>query len=299
MIRLGKLLRIALLGAALAALMAAGASAASLGAGTVTADALRLRESASTDATILATAPEGDAVVVLSDAGGGWYKVDYKAVEGYMSGEYLDVQEVAEIDLGYGMVHADGATLNVRSGPGTDFAKLGELSSRAVVRIVGIDNGWYKIDYGDQAAYVSSDYMIPVKDSSGTRGDAPAPSELSQQIIAYAQQFMGVPYVYGANGPSSFDCSGFTKYVYAHFGYDLYRSASDQLANGTPVSMAELQPGDLVFFRYNTTRPASHVGIYLGDGIFIHASTNRYMVQTNDLTSGHYNRVFVGGRRII
>ena len=86
MIPAGKFLRVAVLGAALSAITVAGASAASVGVGTVTADALRLRESASTDSTILATAPSGDTVVVLADAGNGWYKVDYNSIEGYMSG---------------------------------------------------------------------------------------------------------------------------------------------------------------------------------------------------------------------
>ena len=115
MIHSAKLLRTAILGAALTSIMVVGASAASLGVGTVTADALRLRDAAGTEATVLATAPKGDAVVVLEDAGSGWYKVDYKSVEGYMSGEFLEVQEAADVKIGYGMVQTDGAALNMRS----------------------------------------------------------------------------------------------------------------------------------------------------------------------------------------
>ena len=221
MIHSAKLLRTAILGAALTSIMVVGASAASLGVGTVTADALRLRDAAGTEATVLATAPKGDAVVVLEDAGSGWYKVDYKSVEGYMSGEFLEVQEAADVKIGYGMVQTDGAALNMRSGPGTGFDKVATLSNGAVVDIVGIDTGWYKITYNDKTGYVSSDYMITVKDSAGSRGDATAAaatSDLGSQIVAYAKQFLGTPYVYGANGPKSFDCSGFTKYVYSHFG---------------------------------------------------------------------------------
>ena len=119
MIPAGKFLRVAVLGAALSATTVAGASAASVGVGTVNADALRLRESASTDSTILATAPSGDTVVVLEDAGNGWYKVDYKSIEGYMSGEYLDVQATADVKIGYGKVSAGGSTLDVYGGPDT------------------------------------------------------------------------------------------------------------------------------------------------------------------------------------
>ena len=105
--------------------------------------------------------------------------------------------------------------------------------------------------------------------------------------------------MYGGNGPSSFDCSGYTSYVYRHFGYTLNRTASTQLSNGTSVSKSELQPGDLVFFKYNTSKAASHVGIYIGGGQFIHASTNTYTVKIDDLTRGHYANVCVGARRIL
>ena len=306
MIPAGKFLRVAVLGAALSAITVAGASAASVGVGTVNADALRLRESASTDSTILATAPSGDTVVVLEDAGNGWYKVDYKSIEGYMSGEYLDVQATADVKIGYGKVSAGGSTLNVRSGPGTTYSVVASLSNNAVVTIVGINNGWYKITTsGGTTGYVSSEYMVTCKDSAGSRGDGTTAvavasnSSMGQQVVDYAKQFLGVPYVYGGNGPSCFDCSGFTNYVYRHFGYVLNRGASSQLKNGTPVSKSELQPGDLVFFRYNTTYPASHCGIYIGGGQFIHASTNKYQVQIDQLLTGHYANVYIAARRIL
>ena len=305
MIQPAKLLRTALLTVALSAVCVVTASAASVGVGTVNTDALRLREEADTSATILGTASKGDTVVILEDAGNGWYKVDYKSVEGYMSSEYLDVATKDDVTIGYGLVQSDGSTLNVRSGPGTSYSKVTSLSDGTVVNIVGIDSGWYKITTsGGVTGYVSSDYMVTCKDSAGSRGDGATAvatattSSLGQQVVDYAKQYLGTPYVYGGNGPSSFDCSGFTSYVYRHFGYTLNRTASGQLSNGTSVSKSELQPGDLVFFRYNTSKAASHVGIYIGGGQFIHASTNTYTVKIDTLTSGHYANVYVGARRI-
>ena len=305
MITPAKLLRTTLLTVAVSAVCMIGASAAS-GVGTVNTDALRLRNEANTTSTILATASEGDTVVILEDAGNGWYKVDYNAVEGYMSGEYLTVSAQADVTIGYGLVQAGGSTLNVRSGPGTTYSKVTTLSDGAVVSIVGIDNGWYKIKTSSGATgYVSSEYMVTCKDSSGSRGDGTTAvavasnSSMGQQIVDYAKQFLGVPYVYGGNGPNSFDCSGFTSYIYRHFGYTLNRTASTQLSNGVAVSKSELQPGDLVFFRYNTSYPASHVGIYIGNGQFIHASTNKYQVQIDQLLTGHYANVYIAGRRIL
>ena len=301
MILPAKLLRVAVLSVAVSCLCVVGAAAASVGVGTVEADALRLRESADTTSSILATAPKGATVVVLEDAGNNWYKVDYNTVEGYMSGEYLTIAEKADVTIGYGVVDTDGSVLNMRSGPGTGYDKVASLSSGAVVSIAGIDSGWYKVTYNGQTGYVSSDYMLTAKDSAGSRGDDTAVSSaggMGQQVVDYAMQYLGTPYVYGGNGPNGFDCSGFTKYVYKHFGYTLNRTATDQLANGVSVSRSELQPGDLVFFKYNTSKPVSHVGIYIGDNQFIHASTNSYTVRIDSMASGHYNNVYVYGRSL-
>ena len=137
--------------------------------------------------------------------------------------------------------------------------------------------------------------------AAGDRGDdVVASSALGQQIVAYAKQFLGRPYVWGGNGPNSFDCSGFTKYVYTHFGYNINRTASAQLKNGVSVSRSELQAGDLVFF-YNgkVSTPVSHVGIYIGNGDFIHASSNSYTVEISSLYAKNYDAKYVYARRII
>ena len=287
MILPAKFVRTALLTVAVSAVCVVGASAASVGAGTVNTDALRLREEANSSSTILATASKGDVVVILEEESDGWYKVDYKSVEGYMSADYLDVSTKADVTIGYGLVETDGSPLNMRSGPGTDYSKVTSLNDGAVVTIVGIDNGWYKVKTsGGSVGYVSSDYMVTCKDSAGSRGDGTVvavSSSLGQQVVDYAAQFLGTPYVYGGNGPNSFDCSGFTSYVYRHFGYTL----------------SELQPGDLVFFKSGGSKPVSHVGIYVGGGQFIHASTNTYEVRYDNLTSGYYNNVYVYARRVL
>ena len=289
-----RLLRVALLGTVLTAMCTIGASAATLGAGTVTADALRLRSTPATEGEILATVSSGTSVVVLDEAEDGWYKVNYNSVEGYMSGEYLDVATKAETDLGYGKVDADGSTLNMRAGASTSFDSLCSIPSGTVLELEGVYEGWYKVTYAGNTGYVSSDYITIT-----TEPTTAASSALGEQVVALAKQYLGTPYVLGGNGPSSFDCSGFTKYIYAQFGYTLNRTATDQLQNGVSVSRSELQPGDLVFFKYNTSKPVSHVGIYIGNGEFIHASTNRYVVQIDQMNTGHYANVYVYARRIL
>lgn len=121
---------------------------------------------------------------------------------------------------------------------------------------------------------------------------------LMDEMLAFAKSYVGYPYVYGGNGPSSFDCSGFVLYVYKHFGYTFSRGAQEQYEDGLKVDMDELQPGDLVFFSGNGYY-ITHVGLYLGDGNFIHASNPTRGVVIDTLWSGYYQSHFWGGCRII
>ena len=306
MIQPAKLLRTALVTAVLSTVCVVSASAASVGVGTVNTDALRLRDEASTSATVLGTASKGDTVVVLEDAGNGWYKVDYKSVEGYMSGEYLNVSAKADVTIGYGLVQSQGSPLNVRSGPGTSYGKVTSLNNGAVVNIVGIDNGWYKISFNGKTGYVRSDYMTITKEALSSRGTeaaaASAASSKGSEIVAYAKQYLGAKYVYAGASSKGFDCSGYTMYVMKHFGYNLPHTATGQMGYGTSVAKSALQPGDLVFFcdpSRSGGKAASHVGIYIGGGQFIHASTNTYTVKIDNLNSGYYSRVYVYGRHIL
>jgi peptidoglycan DL-endopeptidase CwlO len=108
---------------------------------------------------------------------------------------------------------------------------------------------------------------------------------------------MGVPYVWGGSTPSGFDCSGFTSYVMAKNGITIPRTAALQFGSGTSVAKANLKIGDLVFFT-TYTAGASHVGFYLGDGNFIHASSAAGKVTISNLnTSSYYSSRFLGGRR--
>jgi cell wall-associated NlpC family hydrolase len=138
--------------------------------------------------------------------------------------------------------------------------------------------------------------------SSGSTKDAPAPSNGSvtgQDIADYAMKFLGCRYVRGGNGPKSFDCSGLTSYVYRQFGYSLYRRSRDQALNGVAVSKSDLAPGDLVLFNNKGTKTIGHVGIYIGNGKMIHASTSKTGVIISDINSGSYPSRYNCARRII
>ncbi len=123
-------------------------------------------------------------------------------------------------------------------------------------------------------------------------------SYISRRIISTSMQYMGVPYVFGGTSPIyGFDCSGYVQYVFAQAGISLPRTADAQYEVGIPISTADLMPGDAVFFT-TYTYGASHVGIYVGDGNFIHASSSRG-VTISSLSSSYYSTHYIGARRMI
>ncbi len=120
--------------------------------------------------------------------------------------------------------------------------------------------------------------------------------EKTRRIIQTAMRYVGVPYVFGGNGPNGFDCSGFTRFVFARSGIGLPRMADEQFGLGRPVGQAHLQPGDLVFFE-TYTDGVSHVGIYLGEGKFISATSSRG-VAIAWLGDSYWGPRYVGARRV-
>lgn len=125
-------------------------------------------------------------------------------------------------------------------------------------------------------------------------------STKAADIISTAKKYLGAPYVYGASGPRSFDCSGFTSYVYKQQGITIPRATTGQATIGTKVGKADLQPGDLLIFSNTYKKGPSHAGIYIGNGEFIHASSvNSGGVVISKLNSKYYTQHFSYGRRIL
>jgi cell wall-associated NlpC family hydrolase len=119
----------------------------------------------------------------------------------------------------------------------------------------------------------------------------------ARRVLAIAHRYMGRPYRYGGSSSRGFDCSGFVLHVYRQVGVQLPHHSGAQARVGKPVSRQQLQPGDLVFFRTRGSR-ISHVGIYIGNGKFIHASSARGRVRIDSLDDGYYKRRYAGARRI-
>ena len=128
------------------------------------------------------------------------------------------------------------------------------------------------------------------------------PFTKEDELLETAKEYLGVPYIWAANGPSAFDCSGFTKYVYKKNGITLPRYSGHQANVGTRIAYDELQKGDLVFFdtAKGFHKKVNHVGIYIGDNKFIHASSAKKQVMITSFSQKKfYKNRFLHGRRII
>ncbi|PYG88210.1 cell wall-associated NlpC family hydrolase [Ruminiclostridium sufflavum DSM 19573] len=136
------------------------------------------------------------------------------------------------------------------------------------------------------------------KSTSSNRGTtSSATSSKASAVISTAKSLLGVPYVWGGASPSGFDCSGFTQYVLGKNGITVPRTAAEQYKSGTSVSKSNLRVGDLVFFTTYKEGP-SHLGFYLGNGNFIHASSSKG-VTISSLSSDYYSSRYIGARRVI
>lgn len=287
------------------------------GIGFVTASSLRLRSSASSSSETLDYAPGNDVAVVLGKSGS-WYKVNYNLQIGYMHQDYLEYTTRENGELGYGSIN--GNNVKVRSGPSTSNPILTAAHKGDLVYIIGINNQWFKVIFGDHIGYVRSDYVdlteVPYENQDSAKtplffkggistGIKPSVEALQgstgptlvSKILSTAKKYIGVPYKWGGTTPRGFDCSGYVQYVFNAHGIELPRTSSEQYYEGKKVSKANLQAGDLVFF--NTSgRGVSHVGIYMGNGQFIHASTSRG-ITIDELDSVYWRSRYLGARRIL
>lgn len=122
------------------------------------------------------------------------------------------------------------------------------------------------------------------------------------ELISYAETFLGVPYVWGGVTPDGFDCSGFVQYVFAHFGYQLNRTSQEQYKQGSSISFSQAQPGDLLFFHTDNDRPqseATHVGIYIGDNKMIHAPRTGDIIKISSTMDSYYTTRLLGARKFL
>ena len=184
--------------------------------------------------------------------------------------------------------------VNFRAAPAATAKVITTLANGSPVTVLEFQKPWYKVRLADgRQGWVHQAFVAPsvADDSSRMRR--------TMEIVSRARRFMGTQYVYGGGSGSGFDCSGFTMYVYRQLGVQLPHNAAAQMDYGTPVKRAELIPGDLVFFATMGSRIVNHVGIYIGNDQFIHASSGYGAVRVSELSEDYYSTRYRGARRLI
>mgnify|MGYP001627157264 FL=1 len=286
---------------------------------------VNIRSTPSTNGKILGVFPKGFKAQVLSSAGG-WVKISYDGIVGYVKSDYIKLtndktssaSNTSRTSVAKTAAKAAQATVlkdnaRLRSDMSTSSKILKTLQSGSKVYVLSREqNGWVKVKTLDGTVGYMACYLLkmPSQRASKTvsRGGFERSQEevfanlsLAQRILEFAQRFRGIRYSYGGTSPSTgFDCSGFVQFVFKNFGIHLERTAADMArTNGVRISYSEIKPGDLLFFDTDGGKNyINHVGIYLGGGKFIHASSARGRVIETDLNS-YYGRFFMMAKRVI
>lgn len=293
-----KSLKILFIGAVATVSLIVGASAA-----TITAENVNFRMEPSLSSSVIMSLDKGRTVGIVEQTGD-WYKATYNGYTGYINKDFIAEYDITYGSYGSGSINGTGVRL--RTGPGLDYNILANYDTGTALTADGVSGDWYSVKIGNQTGFVHKDYI-----SFGTAGTKTATATYTisseaqgtvKNLLETAVSYLGTPYVYGGMSASGFDCSGFVCYVFNQYGYSLGGRSCSAMYNssvGYYVDKSELQPGDLVFFT-SSTESIGHVGIYLGDGDFIHSSSgSAYSVVISSLSADNYSRRYVGAKRII
>lgn len=252
-----------------------------LGIANVESGNLNVRETPSTNGKLVGKMPKGSACEVLEITEDGWAHITSGEVEGYVSMDFLYTgadarMRALELIRTVAVVNADA--LKVRDNASLDGAVLTQVPKGEELEVVEVLDGWVTVSIDGEDAFVSADYVTVEEklDTAITMSEllyGQGVSDLRVDIVEYAKQFVGNPYVWGGTSlTKGADCSGFVLAVYKHFGITLSHHSGSQANEGTKITASELQPGDLIFYA-NSSGTINHVAMYIGGGQVIHASS--------------------------
>ena len=270
----------------------------SIATGIVTGTVVNVRSKPTTGSEVIAQYKKG-AKVEIFEKSGGWYRVSVGEERyGWMSSDWVRIKEET---VSRGNTQTDrpdaGNKGTEASDPGSsDIEEAQEAGNKASESVETADSagGTEETDDGSENA-----------DAADNESGAGSGEDIvdRQALVEYAKTLLGIKYVYGGETEKGFDCSGFVKYVYNHFGISIERTSSSQAKGGRKVKKSELKPGDLVFFDTvddGVLNDISHVGIYIGDGNFIHASTYlKKKITIESLSSSYYSKRYMTARDYI
>ncbi len=253
--------------------------------------------------------PKGEDIHVIQEVGNYWLKIMVQdGTIGYISSnskytDYNGSSQKSSSSSGDGTITKG---VNFRSSPKVSNNKIGFVSKGTKVDVIERTNDWWiKIRYNGKTGYISDNYISYSSGSSGSHSTPSAPvnnGSKADQIISLAQSLMGkVSYDYGTRNPSRmiFDCSSFTEYVFEKYGVSLKWGTRYQQNAGSYVSKSNLQKGDLVFFDTTNNGSINHVGIYIGNGKFIHNKPSADGVAIDNLNSGYWKNHYEKARRVL
>ena len=253
---------------------------------------LNVREEASETGKLIGKLPKDAACEILEIDDNGWAHIKSGKVDGYCSTEYLYMGNDA-IERGKQVASmiavVNTQTLKVREEPNTDSIVITLIPEEEELEVIEImENGWIKFLLDDEEAYVSGDFvdveerlekavtLTELKYGEGV-------SDVRVDLVQYAKTFIGNPYVWGGTSlTNGADCSGFTLSIYKKYGVSLPHHAASQAKMGKAVTLAEAQPGDLVFYSKNGS--INHVAIYIGGGQVVHASSPKTGIKISSVS---------------
>ncbi len=248
---------------------------------------LNIRDGSSESANIIAKLPSYAGCEILDASTDGWYKIRSGGITGYVASEYIltgDAAREAAMDHAELVAVVETDTLNARTEPSTSATIWTQIANNESYPVVSQTDGWVEIEFDDTdtdgssvTAYVSSEFVDVRYGLAEAIKFSPAEenASLRSQIVNYAMQFLGNPYVWGGTSlTKGCDCSGFTMQVLGHFGYSLPHYSGDQAKCGTRITSSSMRPGDLIFYG-NSSGTINHVAMYIGNGQIIHAASSK------------------------
>ncbi len=244
---------------------------------------------------------DNGAKVKIVDTNNKWDKIQYNDIEGWVLSEYLYVSQIINTDpLNNVKVIKTTTELNIREEANNDSKIISKVKSNEMLTVLEESNGWYKIKYNTKTGYIKASYT---DDTELYIDTSKSTNQKVYEIIEKAISCFGLKYLWGGKTLSGFDCSGFVYYLYNSYVPDLGRSGKTQYGYGTTIEKDQLVAGDLIYFSSdcikNITQPVTHVGIYIGNGIFIHAANSNRGVVFNSIESGYYYDNYLFSKRVL
>ena len=208
----------------------------------------------------------------------------------------LAAEESGDADQRFVVTDTGASSLRVRSSPGLDAPIVARLAEGTVVTLddaVAVeedDERWLEIRTHRVNGWVAARYLARQTALSPITRSPASGASLGERVAAGAESMVGRPYVWGGGSVKGFDCSGLVQWAYEQVGRELPRTVAAQIGVGSKIELADLRDGDLVFFQNTYRRGLSHVGVYVGEGRFVHAADEAHGVVVSKMASAYWKR---------